>query len=485
MKIKISRIIKAIAFVLVAIMMINAISMFLTPTYIEGKWESASSTISFYEEDKNSIEVIFGGPSVVAAAVDPYQMYLEHGISSYNIAMISEPMMGTYFWIKECFETQNPKLVVIDPQTCTRQSVKIEEKFRRCYDYMKWGKNKLEFAMAYNQTDDEILIWDYLFPLSKFHSRWSQITEEDVDFMSGNNLSYARGYNAMTRRSGIEYDGVEDVNDLIPEKYNTLDCEYLIKTIEFCKEKEVPILLIRTPDSRWKIEKHNLIEKIIKDYDVPFVDYNMSDLYAELDMDFTVDGKDENHLGVYGAEKFTRHLGQYLVDNYDLTDYRGTKIGDNIEAGLDNYYRYINNAKMDDTFNLVTLAKCTEGKNYELIIGVSGGTTFNEDAKEILKSYGVDEKFLANNSDKYNKIGILTIGKDGNEFVWKKNKLDAELPVDLYKASSNGKSMSINMDIDGQATIKAAFDEKLYKSGINVVVYDCEFEKVVATFTEN
>lgn len=477
---KVKRVIKSIVFILILVMMVNVISTVLTPTYIEGRWESASSVNSFYEEEEDSIEVVFAGPSVMAAAIDPYQMYLEHGISAYNIAMISEPLLGTYFWIKECFETQSPKLVVVDPQTCARTSVKIEEKFRRCYDYMKWGKNKIDFALAYNKTDEEIKIWDYLFPLSKFHTRWSQLTEEDMDFMKGNNMSVTRGYNAMTRRSEIEYNGVEDTSEELPDVYNTLDCEYLEKIIDYCKEQNTPILLLRTPDSRWNIKKHNLIEKIAKEKEVPFVDFNMSDIYAELDMDFAVDAKDENHLGVYGAEKFTKYLGQYLKDNYELTDFRGTEIGEDIEEGLDDYNRYISNAKMEDSFNLAKIIEYTEGKNYDVLISVSKEAKFTEEAKEILSQYGVDEEFLDDNSNEYNKMGLLSIGKDGTTFTWKKEKVD--VATNFEGITGNNKEISVTMDEDGNVNMKAGSFKDDYKAGTNVIVYDNYFEKMAATF---
>lgn len=46
--------------------------------------------------------------------MDPFQLYEEQGISSYNLGVMSQPMIGTYYWFKEALKTQNMKLAVIE-----------------------------------------------------------------------------------------------------------------------------------------------------------------------------------------------------------------------------------------------------------------------------------------------------------------------------------------------------------------------------------
>ena len=50
---------------------------------------------------------------------------------------------------------------------------------------------------------------------------------------------------------------------------------------------------------------------------------NFCDHTDEIGLDMEVDTYDAGiHLNIYGAEKLSVYFGRYLVDNYDLTDYR-------------------------------------------------------------------------------------------------------------------------------------------------------------------
>ncbi|MFR4319614.1 MAG: hypothetical protein ACLT2Z_09835 [Eubacterium sp.] len=126
MKTKIWRIIKIVCFCMVAVLMISEIGRLLKPKWLENRWASAKTNNSFYELEDNSTDVIFFETNVISAAIDPYQLYDEHGISSYNLGVMSQPMLATY-WFKEALETQNMKLAVIKIKSAGKPS-KAEER---------------------------------------------------------------------------------------------------------------------------------------------------------------------------------------------------------------------------------------------------------------------------------------------------------------------------------------------------------------------
>ncbi len=137
--------------------------------------------------------------------MDPFQLYEEQGISSYNLGVMSQPMIGTYYWFKEALKTQNIKLAVIEIKSAGRSSEKAEEKARKSYDYMKWGKNKIQYALDYKDfhkeadgTDEEVDLWSYLFPLSLYHTRWSELSYDDYDFFLGKNNSNTKGFSVLS-----------------------------------------------------------------------------------------------------------------------------------------------------------------------------------------------------------------------------------------------------------------------------------------------
>ena len=169
MKLKLVRITKIICFCMVAVLMVGGLTDLLKPKWLENRWVSAKTNKSFYELQDNSAEVVFFGASIISAAMDPFQLYEEQGISSYNLGVMSQPMIGTYYWFKEALKTQNMKLAVIEIKSAGRSSEKAEEKARKSYDYMKWGKNKIQYALDYKDfhkeadgTDEEVDLWSCL-----------------------------------------------------------------------------------------------------------------------------------------------------------------------------------------------------------------------------------------------------------------------------------------------------------------------------------
>ena len=111
--------------------MVGGLTDLLKPKWLENRWVSAKTNKSFYELQDNSAEVVFFGASIISAAMDPFQLYEEQGISSYNLGVMSQPMIGTYYWFKEALKTQNMKLAVIEIKSAGRSSEKAEEKARQ------------------------------------------------------------------------------------------------------------------------------------------------------------------------------------------------------------------------------------------------------------------------------------------------------------------------------------------------------------------
>lgn len=345
MNVKIKRFIRFFVFCVVFFIVFGGINTLLKPTYIQGRWDTSSSMVSFYEEEEDTIEVVAIGSSVCVAGIDPYQMYKEHGISAFNMAVISEPMIGNYYWLKECYKTQKPKVVLLEIQIAARKREKKEEKFRKCYDYMKFGWNKLAFAYAYCRTDEDADFMEYVFPLMKFHDRWNQVTAEDWEFAIGEYQSVTKGFNALVKSCGIVFEGTDMAKDKLPKKYSETDYDYLEKIIDLCRENGSKIVLFKTPDSTWTVQKHNLIQKRAEEKNVPFLDFSETGLFAELGIHYETEANDEQHLNLYGAKKLTSYLGRYLTENYELTDIRETEMAKSFEEGFACYEEYMKEAE--------------------------------------------------------------------------------------------------------------------------------------------
>ena len=52
-----------------------------------------------------------------------------------------------------------------------------------------------------------------------------------------------------------------------------------------------------------------------------------------------------DHLNLYGAQKVTSFMGDYLVSHYNLTDYRGTQLGDEWSKMVEEYKQEMESRK--------------------------------------------------------------------------------------------------------------------------------------------
>ena len=107
--------------------------------------------------------------------------------------------------------TAETKASEAETTTVAASSEKAEEKARKSYDYMKWGKNKIQYALDYKDfhkeadgTDEEVDLWSYLFPLSLYHTRWSELSYDDYDFFLGKNNSNTKGFSVLQHSLKIQ-----------------------------------------------------------------------------------------------------------------------------------------------------------------------------------------------------------------------------------------------------------------------------------------
>ena len=88
--------------------------------------------------------------------------------------------------------------------------------------------------------------------------------------------------------------------------------------MEKCREEDLEVLFVISPFRITKDEqkKVNYMKRIVEEQGVRFLDCNrcVDDIGIDYDMDFY----NRNHVNSIGAEKFSRYLGEYILENYDI-----------------------------------------------------------------------------------------------------------------------------------------------------------------------
>lgn len=289
----------------------------LVPKYQTGIVEG--SMIAEYYEEKTNHEVIMVGDCELYENISTVELWREYGITSYIRGSAQQLTWQSYYLLEDALRYETPKVVVFNVLALKYDEPQKETYNRMTIDGMKWSMSKIG-AINASMTEDEDFI-DYVFPILRYHSRWSELNEDDFKYILNKEKVTHNGYymRADIRPSA----GFPDPLPLTDYKLGDNAMSYLNKMTALCKEKGIELVLIKAPVEypHW-----------YKEWDEQMVDYAQSNglkyvnfipLQDEIGLDMSVDTYDAGlHLNVTGAEKFSDYFGKWLVDNYSLTDYR-------------------------------------------------------------------------------------------------------------------------------------------------------------------
>lgn len=255
-----------------------------------------SKTEEIRKEADNSIEVLFLGDSLCYSSFYPIYLYQEQGYTSYVCGTSAQRICDTYLILKNAFKTQSPKLVVLETNCIYR---KLDN-----------GKN-----------GDEIMNWLIKkIPVFKNHSYWKNLTKNVEIKYNQRKEEGQKGF--KLRRTVIPYRGGEYMSKTDDcKKIPEVSSEYLKKIADLCRENNAELILVSTLSPKnWNYEKHNGVGQWAADNGIPYLDMNMENC---IKIDWDCDTKDGgDHLNLEGAKKVTSYIGNYLKENYHLTDYR-------------------------------------------------------------------------------------------------------------------------------------------------------------------
>lgn len=249
------------------------------------QFEEVQSKTKLVNEQKTSIDCVFLGDSQGWSTYSPIQLYKEHGFTSLNLCTPGQFMYDTYVLLKNTYEKQKPKLVVIDSNMISS------------------FLNPLKFILLQN------------YPIFHYHNiDTNKISEEYFAKKGFNEYEGIVGYTGS-----LDYMESEERNTLSKQAM-----QYLDKINQLCKEHDSKLLLVNTVSPLvWSNVRHEIIQKWCTDNNVNYVDYNSSEQLETIDFDFSNDFRDGgDHVNLNGSRKICKNLGNYIKQNYALEDHR-------------------------------------------------------------------------------------------------------------------------------------------------------------------
>ena len=376
---------------------------------------------SFYEEPRDTIETVFVGASMTLFGFSPMEMYAQNGICAYNLASSSQPIVMSYYWVKEAHRLQSGTMdtVVLDVSMLRRKST--QEDYRRALDGMaRDSPVKQEAIQALTNGPIEAL--SYQYPLFGYHDRWSSVNYTDFIKYGTELEDYARGYFMEFSKIFDQYDAqsipipAQIINpDAQPSNFEKESLFYFNKLAEFCRDNNIKLVLCKTPSpSNWSSGDHNGVQELADAYGLDFLDLEIEPALSELNYCVPLDSKDlDKHLNYYGAAKLSSWMGNYLAQNCGNRDVRGDEKYAFMDRQLDNYVRKV--VQMAEATKAVDVAEYLEktitADNYTVMIAVKDDATVNLTAAQRLAfaRLGLTKLSTLQFHDSY--IGMVTDGK--------------------------------------------------------------------------
>ena len=354
---------------------------------------------NFYDEPKNTIETAVLGASIAFHSAIPMQMYEDYGISAYDFGSSGQPVLASYFWLREAYRLHGETLKNVCMDVSILRKNEKFEWYEAAIDPMKLSPLKVQAVYEYNDDINETIT--HLFPLFAYHSRWNSLAAIDFDRSGYAAEDYLRGYFFNTSTAyyeNHEYDDMEIPNfnpeygdETVPFKTESL--YYMQKIIDFCKEKNLNLIIYKTPGQGVGIPAHNTIQQLADKNGIPFFDFNFEPYLSEVGYVRATDNVDNGHLNFYGASKFTAWLGKYLSEECGATDVRGKEGYEHLEKQLADYHaRSIDVMYLRDAEDPVDyIRKTITNTGFSSFIAVKGdaASKLNKEQRAQLKELGL------------------------------------------------------------------------------------------------
>ena len=333
-------VLKVLSFVVIGLIILNILGKVFMPKWTTVKDNRMTYIVKgFYEEPKDSLDVIFMGNSDVYRGISPITIWDEYGIASYNFVSSGQRMWTAYYMLEESLKYQKPKVIVLNMDSAFNESNSSESNYRKAFDNMRFGKTKLKAITdpVYKNSKNDIL--SYIFPIARYHSRWTELTDKDFrKALKSEKFSY-KGMDLITDIQPYNEEYKYMSRDHSKERIGEKCSKYLNKIINLCKEQNIELLLIEIPSAEsWSTDLSNKTKEFAEEHNLEFIDMNLN--ASEFGFDWKTDTSDGgDHLNVYGAEKVSKYLGKIIKDKYNIADHRDEKEYEEWYKDSENYHK--------------------------------------------------------------------------------------------------------------------------------------------------
>ncbi len=318
------KILKIFAVSLCVAVLLGLLQALVVPKYMDESRDGALTAEYYSFAGEN--DVVFIGDCEVYENISPITLWQEYGIPSAIRGSPQQMIWQSYYLMEETFRYETPKVMVFNvlsmkygDNESTGDQTRREAYNRMTLDGMRWSVSKWNAIQA-SMTEEERQ-WDgalsYIFPILRYHSRWSELTRDDVSYLFSRDTVSHNGYLMHTQIKPVTAEYVE--RPLLSYDFSENSWYWLDKMRTLCQSYGTQLVLIKAPSlypvwwEEWEVQ----IEAYAQEHNLLYL--NFLEQQEQIGIDWSQDTYDAGlHLNVYGAEKLASYLGNILAEQCGL-----------------------------------------------------------------------------------------------------------------------------------------------------------------------
>lgn len=321
------------AVLLVFFLLLQLATALLKPKYMTTLVEG--SMISQYYEEAGGHDVIFIGDCEVYANFTPLELYRQAGITAYIRGSAQQMIWQSYYLLKETFSYESPRAVVLNVNAMRYDEPVSEAYNRMTIDNMRWSPEKAGIILA-SMTEEESFL-SYVFPVLRYHSRFDELTREDVEYLFKTRRNTWKGH--LINQEVEPVGTLPAVRRLTDERFGEVCYGYLDRIRQLCEENGAELILVKAPSvyPHWYEAYDSQIRSYAEQYGLSY--YNFLEDAEVIGIDYQTDTYDAGlHLNLAGATKLSRYFADILSGEHGIPDHRSdTQINQEYTLLLEQY----------------------------------------------------------------------------------------------------------------------------------------------------
>lgn len=308
-----------VAFILLSVAVALLLSaLFQTP----GSVVERKRAIAHREED--SIDIMIAGNSHAYCTFEPTVMEEVTGRRVFNAGLPDVKIDILYYSLLEMLKEQSPDTIILEGFTLGRSN-SLYQGYVADMDALTPGFNKL--LACFEIYPDKLEAVRMFISLYRSHSNWKK-----PSIIEGN-LKHMLGYEEADETFNGFYALQSKMSDETIQKYKDIDniefapvideytTRYFHRIVKLCRQRGIRLIIAMAPFNDIYLEKVGYtvfseeLTALCEREEVELIDFNL--LYEEVELDYS-DFEDAfhhaQHMNVWGAEKVSVYMGEYLTD---------------------------------------------------------------------------------------------------------------------------------------------------------------------------